>query len=160
MIRFFVIFRPDITKLTWGLVYKYYKKGHENILNLIDILLTIPASSSEVERGFSQLKLIKTDMRSSLSESGLNDSMTIKLHSMPIGKYDPTEAIQLWNSSGVRARRPQLKDDGSKTTSTVTSEPFEPEESEVETDSDIEFDEPTEDIEENIEKLVNIYSTI
>ena len=86
-----------------------YGISHRDILSVIDLLLTLPASSAEVERGFSQLKLLKTDMRSKLKESHLNDLMSIKLLSAPVSEFNPTEAIQLWNKSGVRPRRPNFK---------------------------------------------------
>ncbi|KAJ7365601.1 hypothetical protein OS493_002304 [Desmophyllum pertusum] len=98
----------DIKCLTWEKVNRQYGRGHTNILSVIDLLLTLPASSAEVERGFSQLKLLKTDMRSKLKESHLNDLMSIKLLSVPITEFDPTEAIQLWNTSGPRPRRPHF----------------------------------------------------
>ena len=63
----------EIKCLTWEKVNRQYGRGHTNILSVIDLLLTLPASSAEVERGFSQLKLLKTDMRSKLKESHLND---------------------------------------------------------------------------------------
>ena len=91
-----------------------YGKGHENILSVIDLMLTLPASSAEVERGFSQLKLLKTDMRSTLKECHLNDLMTIKLLSAPINEFDPTEAIELWNKGGVYLKRPMREDKGHK----------------------------------------------
>lgn len=59
----------EIKCLTWEKVNRQYGRGHTNILSVIDLLLTLPASSAEVERGFSQLKLLKTDMRSKLKES-------------------------------------------------------------------------------------------
>ena len=35
--------------------------------------------------------------------------MSIKLLSAPVSEFDPTEAIQLWNKSGVPPRRPNFK---------------------------------------------------
>lgn len=61
-----------------------------------------------MEPGFSQLKLLNTDMRSKLKESHLNDLMSIKLLSVRITEFDPSEAIQLWNTSGTQPRRPHL----------------------------------------------------
>ena len=42
------------------------------------------------------MKLIKTDIRSSLSENTLSNSILIKLHSPTIGEFDPTPAIEHW----------------------------------------------------------------
>ena len=40
------------------------------------------------------MKLIKTDIRSRLSEQVLSNSILIKLHSPPIGQFDPTPAVK------------------------------------------------------------------
>ena len=60
------------------------------------LVLTLPATSTACERGFSHMKLIKTDIRSSLSENTLSNSILIKLHSPTIGEFDPTPAIEHW----------------------------------------------------------------
>lgn len=73
-------------------------------------MLTLPASSAEVERGFSQLKILKSDIRSTLSEERLNDLLAVKLLSADVQNFDPIPAIELWNTSSVRARRPLLMD--------------------------------------------------
>ena len=73
-----------------------------NILAVIDMVLTISPTSAEVERGFTQLKLIKNDRRNRLSGEHLSTLMTIKLLSKPVEDYDPMPAIELWNLSGQR----------------------------------------------------------
>ena len=76
----------------------------------MDLILTMSPSSSEAERGFSQLKLIKTNLRSKLGQSALNHCMGIKMLAPDIKEYDPHPAIHYWNSMSIRARRPYLKD--------------------------------------------------
>ena len=100
-----------------------YNPEHDNVLALIDLMLTLPASSAEVERGFSQMKLLKSDVRSRLTQERLNDLMTIKMLSPGIKDFTPTEAINAWNTSGTRPRRPLLRDRSSsrsKSTGPVT----------------------------------------
>ena len=65
-------------------------------------MLTLPASSAEVERGFSQLKILKSYIRSTLSEERLNDLLAVKLLSADIQNFDPLPAIELWSTSTVR----------------------------------------------------------
>ena len=77
-------------------------------------MLTLPASSAEVERGFSQLKILKSDIRSTLSEECLNDLLGAKLLSADIQNFDPLPAIELWSTSSVRTRSPLLKDRASQ----------------------------------------------
>ena len=73
-----------------------FKSEYANILQLIDMILTIPATSTACERGFSQMKLIKTDTRSRLSEQAMSNNLVIKLHSTPIAEFDPSPAIEYW----------------------------------------------------------------
>ena len=67
-----------------------------------------------MERGFSQLKILKSDIRSTLPEERLNDLLAVKLLSADIQNFDPLPAIELWSTSCVRTRRPLLKDRASQ----------------------------------------------
>jgi len=80
-------------------------------LAVVDLLLCLPSSSAECERGFSLMKNIKTDIRNSLKESSLCDFMVIQLESAPIESFDPTETIHGWNTQSTRGRRSFFKDD-------------------------------------------------
>ncbi|VDI13134.1 Hypothetical predicted protein [Mytilus galloprovincialis] len=97
-----------IKSLTWQRVNEMHLENYGNILAIMDLILTIPGSSSECERGFRQMKSVKTTFRSSLNEESLASQMTIRLHSPPIEKFDPKPAILLWNSGVIR--RPNFKD--------------------------------------------------
>ncbi|XP_040118250.1 sperm flagellar protein 2 isoform X1 [Oryx dammah] len=52
----------NIRKLTWDFVNSVYLHKYPNILTLIDLVLSLPASSAEAGRGFSQMKLIRSQM--------------------------------------------------------------------------------------------------
>jgi len=70
-------------------------------------LFCLPATSAEVERGFSQLKLVKTNCRSRMKSSTLSDQLMLILESPDIKDFDPEPAIHLWNHSDrSRRRRP------------------------------------------------------
>ena len=99
---------------TWAALNAKYGGEYRNILALVDIALTVPASNAQCERGFSYLKMIKSDWRSTLTVSSVNDIMRIVLHSDPIGSYDPTAAIALWLKSGVKPRRLSIKPYGKR----------------------------------------------
>ena len=79
-----------------------------NILSLVDLVLTIPAASSDSERGFNHLKLAKTTFRSKLTDSHLSDQLTIILESADVSTYDPNTAIALWNSTPRRTCTPKV----------------------------------------------------
>ena len=76
----------------------------------MDLILTMSPSSSEAERGFIQLKLIKTNLRSKLGQSALNHCMGIKMLAPDIKEYDLHPAIHYWSNMSIRARRPYLND--------------------------------------------------
>lgn len=95
-------------ELTWEQINDCYADGHTNILMLIDLILSLPASTSDCERGFSKMKLTKTDQRNKLKSTTMSDLILIQLHSSSdIGDYEPSEAINCWNSP---LRRPTLND--------------------------------------------------
>ena len=51
-----------------------------NIHALVKIALTLPITSCESERSFSQLKLIKTTRRSTMTEDGLSGLAMMKIN--------------------------------------------------------------------------------
>ncbi|KAI0222661.1 hypothetical protein LSAT2_026077 [Lamellibrachia satsuma] len=120
-----VIYRSckDVAELTWEGVNRRHLADHQNILALVDIILSLPAHSADAERGFSEMKLVKTDWRSKLGNDILTDLLHISFHTASIADFDPTAAIHLWNSSGTRARRPEFVEfENSKDTDSDMSE--------------------------------------
>ena len=99
----------EIANLAWTTIHRRFSLGHSNILSLFDLILTLPASSAEVERGFSKLKLVKRYERSSLNEKNLNSTLAIKILSKPVGEFNPTPAIEHWNTTSLMPRRPTSK---------------------------------------------------
>ena len=77
---------------------------YQNVLLLIDLILSISASTAECERGFRLLKQTKTDFRNQLHDSTCSDLMTVKMHTTDINVFDPVPAIRAWDPSN---RRPQ-----------------------------------------------------
>ncbi|XP_052769120.1 uncharacterized protein LOC128209219 [Mya arenaria] len=96
----------DSNKLpwSWAEIHEVMSKKFQNILPVMDLIMTISPSSAEAERGFSQLKLIKTRLRTRLSQSVLNNLLCIKLEAPSIELFDPTHAINHWNTSRPRIR--------------------------------------------------------
>ncbi|CAC5383128.1 unnamed protein product [Mytilus coruscus] len=74
----------EIQHLTWQRVNRMFPDGYCNILAVMDLILTIPGSSSECERGSRHMKSLKTTFRTCLSEDSLASQMCIKLHSPSI----------------------------------------------------------------------------
>ena len=59
----------DLTSTSWQTINREFVGEARSVLLLIDLLLSIPATSVEAERGFSTMKLVKTDFRSKLSNT-------------------------------------------------------------------------------------------
>ena len=89
---------------TWLQVNRRFRNEYPHVLNFFDLILTIPATSAACERGFTHLKLVKSQQRSSLKEDIVSDCLMIKLESDSIKDFNPDASIQYWFD--VIARRP------------------------------------------------------
>ena len=107
-------FKEHTQQLTWPEVHSLYHEGHENILGIIDLILTLPASSSANERGFSEMKLTKTSIRSKMSNATLNNSIAIQMSTPGVKLFDPEQAMNRWMTGGKRARRPVFNEGSSR----------------------------------------------
>ncbi|XP_033749068.1 uncharacterized protein LOC117333754 [Pecten maximus] len=103
--------RMKIQDVTWPSLEASFGNVCPMFFMLVNYLLTLPGSSVDAERGFSRMKLIKSDWRSRLGESNLSDQILLNLETEPIGSFDPMPAIAHWYSGGQRARRPFYKDE-------------------------------------------------
>ena len=102
---YFYHFSSNRLNLTWPEIFASYAEGHSNILGLIDLILSLPASTAECERGFSRMKLTKTEYRNKLKATTMSDLLMIQMNSDPIETYDPTQAIDDWITCGQRKRK-------------------------------------------------------
>ena len=102
-----------------------------DVLDLFDALLTIPTSTADCERGFSVMKQVKRDWRSSLKGETLADLLKTQLCSPDIKDFDPRKAIEICHGDSVRTCWPHLVrkgtngtdlDGGSESESKVSSE--------------------------------------
>lgn len=91
---------------SWEQLGVKYRVDAENLFSLVDLILTIPAHSVECERGFSQMKRVKTDWRNQLTSTALTSTLRILMEGPSIKEFDPLPAIIFWNSVVKRVRRP------------------------------------------------------
>ena len=76
--------------------YLIEKNIPDKLLPLQIALSTIPISSSEAERGFSQMNLIITPTRSSLMTTTVSSLLFIRLVGPPLVRFDPTRYVDSW----------------------------------------------------------------
>ncbi|CAC5404060.1 unnamed protein product [Mytilus coruscus] len=98
----------DPGSTTWKELNQMCSGECSNLLSLVDLILTIPASSADAERGFNRLKMAKSDWRSKLTDANLSDQLTIMLEGPSILLFDPVPAINLWS---MTPRRGQTRND-------------------------------------------------
>lgn len=67
-----------------------------NLLQICQLLFSLPFSTAKVERTFSVLKAIKTERRTSLNSSTLEDLLEVKLEGPPLSEFSADAAVELW----------------------------------------------------------------
>lgn len=84
----------------WRRIFDSSRRNEWNmVLILVELLFAIPTLNAKVKRLFSLMNRVKTDARATLSESTLNNLITIRAEGPELQDYDPTPAIELWLSS-------------------------------------------------------------
>ena len=76
--------------------YLTEKSVPDKLLPLQIALSTIPISSSEAERGFSQMNLIFTPTRASLMTTTVSSLLFIRLVGPPLTRFDPARYVDSW----------------------------------------------------------------
>ena len=89
---------------TWLQINRRFRNEYPHVLNFFDLILTIPATSAACEWGFTHMKLVKSQQRSSLKEDIVSDCLMIKLEGDSIKDLNPDASIQY--RFDVIARRP------------------------------------------------------
>ena len=78
-----------------------------NILVVSELLFSLPFTNSKVERSFSNLKVIKSERRTSLHTSTLDDLLEINIEGPQFEDFNADHAVELWWADSVR--RPNQK---------------------------------------------------
>ena len=84
-----------------------YATMFPNLAKLAGIYKVLPPHTADCERDFSNMKLIKTDIRNRMSENTLDCLMRISLEGPPLEKFPYERAVKLWASK--KNRRYQVK---------------------------------------------------
>ncbi|XP_077868993.1 uncharacterized protein LOC144359973 [Saccoglossus kowalevskii] len=83
--------------MSWQTINNLFRVEFPNILGVVDLMLLLPAGTSECERGFPQMKATKTQYRNKLKSSTMPMLMTIQMHSPSVSEFDPIPSIHQWN---------------------------------------------------------------
>ena len=105
--QFISLSTMDYRAVWWCLFHAPVASEWSNALALVELLFSLPASNGVVERVFSQVNVIKTKKRCSLSNESLDDLLTITSAQVPLKDFNPDDAIDLWWKDKVR--RPNQK---------------------------------------------------
>ncbi len=88
-----------LEKITWAEVNRMLRETCPDFLDLVDLVLCMPASTADCERGFNVMKMVKSDL------------LFVHLSSPSIKDFDPSTAVEMWHASSIRSRRPDLMED-------------------------------------------------
>ena len=84
-------------RMTWYLVFTAEELVRcSNLLTVSELLFTLPASASVVERGHSTLARVKPDGRSRLGRNPSESLVRISAESQPTELFNPQPAINRW----------------------------------------------------------------
>ena len=72
------------------------RRAPTNKAKLINYSKTIPVSSAECERGFSQMNLVATNLRNKLLVENISSLMFIKLTCPPLKNWNPSPYVITW----------------------------------------------------------------
>ncbi|KAG7165784.1 hypothetical protein Hamer_G029768, partial [Homarus americanus] len=90
-----------VSRLSWQQINQSYGERCASFLHLVDLLLSIPASSADTERGFSEVKLVKTDWRIRLTDDHLMDLVAVQLQTESVDNFNPDKAIARFLTTGA-----------------------------------------------------------
>lgn len=83
----------DLRVVLNGEPAKKYQQQYPNILAIVDLVLTFSPSSAQAERGFSQLNIVKSNLRDRLGQNSLYNILAIKFLSNDIHSYNPDKDV-------------------------------------------------------------------
>ena len=88
----------------WQRMLTEHEQDYPNIVMLVELILILPMSTACCERGFSALKRVKNDWRSSLSSTSLNSILRIVIDGPSVNDFCPNSALRTWWESSQPSR--------------------------------------------------------
>ena len=97
-----------LTKLTIKSDSNVYCATFPSLCKLAHIYKVLPPHTSDCERDFSQMKLIKTDIRNRMGEDTLDYLLRINIAGPPIEQFPFGKAVKLWSEKKDRRYKVRL----------------------------------------------------
>ena len=96
-------------RVTWRRIFdsSRAKNDFKDILLIVEICFCLPCSTTALERAFSRMKRLKTNLRSTIGESRLENLMRIGERGVSIEKFDAKPFVLAWAQDKIR--RPNQK---------------------------------------------------
>ena len=88
-------------RAVWWRLFNAPSSEWSNVLILVELLFSLPASNGKLEWVFSQLNVIKTNKRTSLTNESLDD-LFLTTEKLPLSEFSPDSAIDFWWRDKVR----------------------------------------------------------
>ena len=86
----------DYRAVWWRIFNAPTASEWSSVLILVELLFSLPASKGKLERVFSQMNVIKTNKRSSLTNESLDDLLLLTTDGAPLKDFCSDAAIDLW----------------------------------------------------------------
>ena len=93
----------------WEKVFAYHQLRLQNIVMLVEIILIMPVNIACCEHGFSCVKRIKNNLRSTLTTETHDVLVCISLNGRPLEEFVIMPAVKHWWETGERSRRPGFR---------------------------------------------------
>lgn len=84
------------------LYFFFHPDTFPNLLKLVQLALTLPLQTADVERGFRAQNLTKTAHRNRMEENTLDNLMTISVEGPAVESFDFNRAVLLWKRKKER----------------------------------------------------------
>ena len=104
-LKIFSAVYPKNSNVTFEKIIKFFKNSDpglrsmlSEVAKLLKLFLVVPATTATAERSFSDLKFIKTPLRSSMTQKRLNHFMLISQNKELVDKIDTTKIAEEFDS--------------------------------------------------------------
>ena len=74
--------------MLWSCIFKFHPDTFPSLLKLVQLALTLPLQTADVERGFSAQNLIKTAHTYRMEENTVDNLMTISVEGPAVERFD------------------------------------------------------------------------